>query len=135
MIPLNTILRYSAWGLSKKFKRRKSAHYRKMYNREEIKSLIKAEFQVEVEGNDPGILKAALVKRLNELILTDFQKLVNILYRLDVSESKLKQLLKENKEQDAGKIIAELIIERQIQKMKTKRSQPPPGNIDENEKW
>ena len=107
----------------------------KMYNSEEIKSLIKIEFQVEVEGNDPVMLKAALVKKLNELILSDFQKLVNILYRLDVSEPKLKQLLKENKEQDAGKIIAELIIERQIQKMKTKQSQPPPGNIDENEKW
>jgi len=107
----------------------------KMYYREEIKSLIKAEFQVEVDGSDPAMLKAALVKKLNELILTDFQRLVSILYRLDVSEPKLKKLLKENKEQDAGEIIAELIIERQVQKMKTKRSQPPPGNIDENEKW
>ena len=106
-----------------------------MYDREEIKSLIKTEFQVEVEGNDPAMLKSVLVKKLNELILIDFQKLVNILYRLDVSEPKLKQLLKENKEQDAGEIIAGLIIERQVQKMKTKRSQPPPGNIDENEKW
>ena len=47
--------------------------------------------------------------------------LVQILYRIDVSEKKIKTLLKENQGSDAGKIIASLIIERQMQKIKSRQ--------------
>jgi hypothetical protein len=74
--------------------------------------------------------------RINELIQNDFAKLVLILYRLDVSESKLKILLKEYPDADAATIIAELIIERQLQKIKTRQTfRGDDTFIDENEKW
>ncbi|HLG38949.1 MAG TPA: hypothetical protein VI461_04735, partial [Chitinophagaceae bacterium] len=53
-------------------------------------------------------LKEKLSQHINYLIVNDFQKLVSILYRIDVSEAKLKYLLKENAETDAALIIAEL---------------------------
>jgi len=62
-----------------------------------------------------------LADYLNQLILTNFERLVQLLYRIDVSEAKLKYLLKENPNEDAGRIIALLIIERQIQKIKFKK--------------
>ena len=52
------------------------------------------------------------------MILTNFESLVQLLYRIDVSEMKLKSILKEQPNEDAGKIIALLIIERQIKKIK-----------------
>ena len=58
---------------------------------------------------------------INKLIQTDFQKLISCLYRIDVSEIKLKQLLQQRPDEDAGKIIAALIIERQLQKIKSRR--------------
>src|SRR5450432_1485228 len=58
---------------------------------------------------------------INRLIESDFQKLVNILYRIDVNERKLKYLLQENVGTDAPVIIADLIIERQMEKMKARR--------------
>jgi len=77
-----------------------------------------------------------LAEHLNELIKNDFEKLVSYLYRIDVSEPKLKQLLAQYPEQDAGHIIAELIVERQEQKLKTRRQFGQRDNqIDEEEKW
>jgi hypothetical protein len=73
-----------------------------------------------------------LAEEINQLILVNFERLVQLLYRIDVSEMKLKILLKENPDQDAGKIIASLIIERQLQKIKSKneriKNQYPESN-------
>jgi len=44
-----------------------------------------------------------------------------ILYKVDVDESKLKKLLKDNPEKEAAHIIANLIIERERQKVKTRK--------------
>ena len=83
------------------------------------------------EGN-----RLLLAEKVNELIHGDFSKLVSILYRMDVNEDRLKVLLRENKDLNAGAIIADLIIERQAQKIKSRRqSNQRENNIDENEKW
>ena len=66
--------------------------------------------------------KAHLVYLINELILHDFNALVQLLYRIDVDEKKLKKTLSNNPVGDAASIIADLIIERQIQKVKSKNS-------------
>jgi hypothetical protein len=81
-------------------------------------------------------LKGRLSVYINQLIQTDFEKLVSLLYRIDISEPKLKHLLQQNPGEDAGKVIAELIIERQLQKIKS-RSQfkQRDDNINDDEKW
>ena len=78
-------------------------------------------------------LKDALAGYVNNLITNDFEKLLRILYRIDVSEIKLKNLLKENTGQDAGVIIATLIIERQLQKIKTRDQLKKNSNNNETE--
>jgi len=81
------------------------------------------------------LLKEQLSSHINLLIQTDFQKLVSILYRVDVSESKLKHLLNENPNYDASNIIADLIIERQLQKIKSRQEHHKDENISDDEKW
>lgn len=66
---------------------------------------------------DDQELYLSLAAYINELILTNFERLVQLLYRIDVSEEKLKKLLRENPEADAGVIISSMIIERQKQKL------------------
>jgi hypothetical protein len=106
-----------------------------MLEEESIK-IAALQFGVILRGNDFAANKQLLAERINELIQKDFQKLVSILYRLDISEEKLKYLLKENSDSDAGFIIAELIIERQIQKKKSRQQfSKRDDDIDENEKW
>lgn len=81
-------------------------------------------------------LREALVYRINELLQKDFGQLVHILYRVDVHEEKLKRLLQEYPGEDAAVIIADLIVERQLQKIKTRREfNQRDNNISEDEKW
>jgi len=87
-------------------------------------------------ANNFGANKQLLIEKINDLIQHDFNKLVSILYRLDVNESKLRNLLEKNFSIDAAPIITDLIIERQKEKMITRRQfKKPDGEIDEAEKW
>ena len=81
-------------------------------------------------------LRAQLAFFINHLIQTDFQKLIMLLYRIDVSETRLKTLLQQHPREDAGKIITGLVIERQLQKINS-RKHFKPGNdeVTEEEKW
>lgn len=58
---------------------------------------------------------------INHLIITDFEKLVTILYKIDIDEDKLKKILKENPATDAAEIMASLILEREIQKSESRK--------------
>ena len=81
-------------------------------------------------------LRTQLSEYINQLIQTDFQKLIGILYRIDVSEPKLKFLLQQHPEEEAGNIIASLIIERQLQKIKSRQQfQQKDDNFTGEEKW
>lgn len=80
-------------------------------------------------------LRAALAAFINDLINTNFERLVSLLYRIDVSEVKLKSLLHDNPASNAGDIIAALIIERQQQKIKFRQQSNRNNNISEEEKW
>jgi hypothetical protein len=77
-----------------------------------------------------------LSAHVNGLLDSDFEKLVSLLYRLDISEKKLRECLALNAGRDAAPLIAQLVIERQEQKIKsrqqyTRRDQ----SIDEEEAW
>ena len=81
-------------------------------------------------------LQSQLAIHINYLILHHFEQLVSLLYRIDVSEAKIKSLLQNQAGENAGNLIATLIIERQQQKIKT-RQQFSKKNIDfdGDEKW
>lgn len=80
-------------------------------------------------------LKEKLSGYFNDLILHDFNKLVRLLYRIDVSEAKLKYWLKENADKDAGALIADLVIEREMQKIETRKKFAQRKDESEEEKW
>ncbi len=66
--------------------------------------------------NIEKLSKADLSKAINYLIETDFYALIQLLYRIDINENKLKETLRNNTDKNAGDIIADMIIERQQQK-------------------
>jgi hypothetical protein len=79
---------------------------------------------------------AVLSKEINRLIHWDFARLVSLLYRIDINESKLKALLQENKEADAGRIIGWMILERQKQKKQSREMFTKDENgIPDDQKW
>jgi hypothetical protein len=82
-----------------------------------------------------GAFRERLANYVNGLISTDFQKLLYLLYKVDVSEKKLRQLLDQETEHDSGLVIADLIIERQAQKIESRKRYTPPPVDDAEERW
>ncbi|MER3464529.1 MAG: hypothetical protein C4329_09120 [Chitinophagaceae bacterium] len=81
-------------------------------------------------------LHTQLTEAINWLIIHDFNSLVQLLYGIDVSEQKLKQLLQNNKDTDAAVIIAKLIMQRQLEKQKLREQFKSTNNDDGVEgKW
>ncbi|MEP6948955.1 MAG: hypothetical protein ABI863_06765 [Ginsengibacter sp.] len=74
-----------------------------------------------LENTQPGEIREQLISLINELINNDFDALVQLLYRIDVDEKKLKQLLRSRADVDSASIIADLIISRQLQKSAMKK--------------
>ena len=65
-------------------------------------------------------IRQLLIRRIEELLRHDIEKLKWILYRIDVNEKKLYETL-QNSEADAATIMADLIIERQIEKAESRK--------------
>jgi len=97
--------------------------------------LLATEFDVSFISN-PREFQKHLTEKINHLIQNDFTKLINILYRIDVDETKLKETLKTQPHENAGDIISELIIERLVQKIKFREEfTKDAGPNDNTEKW
>ena len=79
----------------------------------------------DLDIEDPGLVFSNIEKLTNWLageirflIDQDFQKLMNILYRIDVNEDKTKMAFGTN---DPANEIAKLIIERELQKIESRK--------------
>lgn len=86
-------------------------------------------------GTDWSAWMQELAAKVNSLIGTDFSRLVQLLYRMDVSEARLRQLLAANPDKDAGMLIAGLMVERELQKIRTRRQFKASNDIPDDEKW
>jgi hypothetical protein len=75
----------------------------------------------------------SLEQAINELIKNNFSRLVQILYRIDVSEAKLKNILQTHPNEDAGKLIAAVVLERLAAIKKARESFNTMPRIDDTE--
>lgn len=81
-------------------------------------------------------LRLRLAEEIDQLVSKDFLRLVRILYRLDISEKKLKELLAKTEGKNASVTIADMIIERQIEKIRSREAHKKRNDdIPEDEKW
>jgi len=80
-------------------------------------------------------LVSVLSAHLNQLLKNDFAALVQLLYKMDIAEDKLRYHLQQNKQEMAGILIAQLMIERQLQKIEARRASTNTHDIPEAEKW
>lgn len=80
-------------------------------------------------------LREKLSVYFNDLIQTDFEKLVFLLYRIDVDEARMRALLAHREGQDTAGLITDLVIERQLQKVESRRKFKQEQNEEGEEKW
>lgn len=80
-------------------------------------------------------IREELIHLVNELINKDFHALVQLLYRIDVNEKKIRLYLNENSDKDSASVLADLIIKRQIQKIESRKQFHKKNNEDDEGKW
>ena len=78
-----------------------------------------------------------LAEKINDFIQKDFNKLLTLLYRIDIDERKLKTMLQEHPDKDAGLLIAVMVLERQKQKADARKKYRSDHQADQSpeEKW
>ena len=67
-------------------------------------------------------LKARLQVFISDLLEYDFQKLCNLIYRHDVKEEKFQRALRHGGIDEQAAEIADLVIERELQKVETRKA-------------
>ena len=92
--------------------------------------IINESFSLQTTADD---FMQMLAERINYLIVNDFDKLIAILYRADVSEKKLNAVLSDNKNEDAGKLIAGLFVHRQAEKLQARNNHRNTRNTSFND--
>ncbi len=65
-------------------------------------------------------IKRFLKERIIVLMEKNFEKFLNTLYRIDLPENKVEQIFSKEPSEKIPELIADLIIERQIQRIKTR---------------
>jgi hypothetical protein len=102
----------------------------------ELAGELNREYGLGIQDSVPfSQLEDLLTEKMNLLIQSDFEGLILLLYRIDVDESKLRNVLKENHPQQAGRIIAQLILERLLKKIQSRRDYKPTAPQSDEEKW
>lgn len=101
-----------------------------MEERETIEELERAVLPLLDEGDLPRFgafeaLRNWLIDRVGDLIDRDFTQLLRILYLIDVDETRVRRLLAESEGENAAAIIADLILERQAQKIRSRKKYRP----------
>ncbi|MFM2283311.1 MAG: hypothetical protein RL222_815 [Bacteroidota bacterium] len=83
------------------------------------------------------LFRQHIIQRINDWINNDFEHLLYMLYRIDVHEDKVRKLLSQHKGENAAEVIADLIIDRQKQKIEMRKlfQFKKPADISEDELW
>jgi len=93
-------------------------NFKLMKSHPQLVLVIKKDWDINLDDNlSLEELHHRLAGYINQLMVNDFSRLLNLLYRIDVNEEKLKTSLKEFYDKDAADVIATLVIERQLQKI------------------
>jgi len=83
-----------------------------------LSRIISKDFELE-EGIDSELLRSRMIHAFSWLLDNDISKMMNILYRADVAEERLKSLLVSRSQLPSAEVIADEYISRQKQKIET----------------
>jgi hypothetical protein len=76
-----------------------------------------------------------LIKAVEQLLQNDFPRLIQVLYRLDVDEEKLKNELRKHQAGHTAELIADMIIKRQLEKQEMRKRFGGSEHNSEEDKW
>ncbi|MCK9281447.1 MAG: hypothetical protein M0P71_12550 [Melioribacteraceae bacterium] len=84
-----------------------------------MKDLQTTEFNLPIHAN-LEMVKEQLINKIREMMVKDYDRFMNNLYRMDISEGKVIDVMNSKEKQLIPDQLADLIIERQMQRVKTR---------------
>ena len=75
---------------------------------------------IPVSSPDRNLIREKLAIIIRHMMQDHFEKLCQAMYRLDVSEAKFDQVMNEKTPEEIPHAVADLIIEREMQKVRTR---------------
>ena len=107
-----------------------------MEKQEEIRNYLQNEFGIIIRADSEWkVMEKILAEYIDELIQRDFDKLVSLLYRIDVSEARLRKVLAENMGIHASELISQMILERQLQKIESREKFKSTETETDEDRW
>lgn len=86
-----------------------------------------------IDGSDDvfAAIRKELIDKLETLLHNDYEKLLWLLYRIDVDEEKAKARLAADSATPPAAVLADLILERLLEKARSRINNPPaaPGDL------
>lgn len=94
--------------------------------KKEVVQLISKDFHLERDHfqpvpSDTEEIRNKLKDVIDHLLENDFERLLNAIYRLDIDESKFNQVISGVYGNDVSGKLAEIIIEREVRKVETRK--------------
>lgn len=87
----------------------------------ELNKAVSTRFEMELSSSFTlEDLKKALSMRIGELLDKNVERLLSMLYRVDLSQKKLDEIFQHDSKKDIAERIAEAVIERQLKKIETR---------------
>ena len=77
-------------------------------------------FDNDIRASNLDQLKEWLTSEIIKLLMHDMEKLLNILYRIDVNEKKVKEAFAQKNPKNIAPALAELMVEREFRKAETR---------------
>lgn len=92
----------------------------------ELKSLIVHDLHLEKEEEmlqcqNMELLKRNLIEVINMLLLKDYHRLVNAMYRLDIDEKLFRETISGLHSPNVASRLADLVIDREFEKVKSRK--------------
>jgi hypothetical protein len=93
-----------------------------MEENKELTEAISSRFEL-TKTDSPTIddLKRLLMERILDLLERNVERLLSILYRVDLNQKKLDEIFLNGTKEEIAEKISEAVIERQIQKIETRK--------------
>ena len=87
-----------------------------------LDAILRKRFELESTQHDAQNVEQLLANRIAELLETDVESFMSMLYRLDVQEHKIQAAFSPTNSESPNLTLARLIIDRQHQRMITKQT-------------
>ena len=102
----------------------------------ELSKVYDLDLMQEEDTVDRQLIISRLQEKVEELVNTDMDQFIQLLYMIDVAEKGIMEIMANEAVEDRTRLIATTILDRQLQKIKTKAAyKSPPTTEDEEEKW